>query len=95
VELQRLFALHNQILGSVISVADWLTNFEALGEHFQCVERNQVCLLLLVLGVDEKSPAGHGAHVTEFAAHVDVDCLVAELLRIAFYLELVHVEAVA
>jgi len=72
-----------------------LTNFEVLGKDVHSVEGNQVSLLLLLLRVDEKSPAGHGAHVTEFAANVDVDSLVAELLSVTLNLELVHVEAVA
>ena len=51
---------------------------------------DHVCILLLLLRVNEQSSACHSCHVTVLAADVDVDSSVVEHVVVAVSHELVH-----
>ena len=52
-------------------------------------------LFLFFFGVDEKGSAGHGCHIAVFAAYIDVNCSIVELVIITVVLEFVHCDVIA
>jgi hypothetical protein len=53
---------------------------------------NKICLLLLLLWVDDKCARGHGTHVAVLTAYVDVNRLRLKFILIGVKLELVNTE---